>query len=170
IPFIGGIGHKSTTNNLEVFSNPRTSIAESFRALRANISYFIGKKDRGVFMITSAISGEGKTFVTINLASVLSLSQKKVLIIGADMRKPKIYDDFNLSNSVSLSNYLAGLADFDEVVQNTSFEGLDLISAGPVPPNPSELLLTERMNVFLTEAKKRYDYVIIDTPPLGLVT
>lgn len=170
IPFIGGVGHKKTTNNLEVLSRPKTSIAESFRALRSNLNYFLGRKEYGVFLITSSISGEGKTFTSINLASVLALSGKPTLIVGADMRKPKIFNDFSLHNEVGLSTYLAGLSDFQGVVQKTSWDNLDFISSGPVPPNPSELLLTPRMEEFIANAKGRYNYVIIDTPPLGIVT
>ncbi len=170
IPFIGGIGHKSGENNIEVLTKPKTAIAESFRALRSNLSYFLGKREKVVIIITSSISGEGKTFTSINLASVISLSDKKTLIVGADMRKPKLYSDLNLVNDVGLSSYLAGIANFDTIVQSTSYSNLDLISGGPVPPNPSELLLTNRMYEFLGEAKSRYDFVIIDTPPLAIVS
>jgi len=170
IPFIGGVGHKNTDNNLEVIAHPKSSISESFRALRSNLIYFLGKQEKAVILITSSISGEGKTFTSINLASVLSLSGKKTLIVGADMRKPKLFNDFNLSNDVGLSSYLAGLATFDEVIQKTSQGVLDLVSGGPVPPNPSELLLTPPMKLFISEAKARYDYIVIDTPPLAIVT
>ena len=170
IPFIGGLGHKRTDKNLEVITSPKSPIAESFRALRSNLNYFIGGKGKAVFMVTSSISGEGKTFASINLASVFALSGRKTLIVGADLRKPKIFSDFSLSNDVGLSTYLAGLNDFDSVVQHTNYQSLDLISGGPVPPNPSELLLTHKMTKFIDEAKERYDYIIIDTPPLALVT
>jgi len=170
IPFIAGVGHKRGENNLEVLTAPKSSIAESFRALRSNLNYFLAKRDNAVFLITSSISGEGKTFTSVNLASVFALSEKKTVIIGADMRKPKIYQDFNLSNETGLSSYLAGLSNFDTIVQATANPFLDLISGGPVPPNPSELLMNAKMEEFLAEAKKRYDYVIIDTPPLAIVT
>lgn len=170
IPFIGGVGHKRTQNNLEVLTHPKTSIAESFRALRSNLNYFIGKKDKAVFLITSSISGEGKTFTSINLASVLAMSGKPTLIVGADMRRPKIFSDFELQNTVGLSSYLAGLSNFDTVIQKTAFPNLDLVSGGPVPPNPSELLLTQSMSAFIAEAKAKYHYIIVDTPPLAIVT
>src|SRR5690606_21252426 len=158
IPFIGGIGHKRGTDNLEVFRTPKSSISESFRALRSNLSYFTGEKPRGAILVTSSISGEGKTFTSINLAAVMVLSGKKTVIVGADLRRPKLFDDFGLQNRVGLSSYLAGLESIDGVIQHTSYEGLDLVSAGPVPPNPSELLMTEKMNEFMTEIKERYDY------------
>jgi capsular exopolysaccharide synthesis family protein len=170
IPFVGGIGHKKSDNNLEVLSSPKSYIAESFRALRSNLNFFIGQQNGGVFLITSSISGEGKTFTSVNLASIFSLSGKKTLIVGADMRKPKIYQDFQLGNEKGLSTYLSGIDSFDAVVKHTSFELLDLVSGGPVPPNPSELLLNDEMRKFMTEAKLRYDFIIIDTPPLAIVS
>jgi len=170
IPFIGGIGHKKAVNNSEVLTSPKSAIAESFRALRSNLNYFIDSKSRPVFLISSSISGEGKTFTSINLASIFALSGKKTLIVGADMRKPKIYQDLHLSNERGLSTYLSGMDTFDQVIQKTSNEFLDLASGGPVPPNPSELLLNPRMESFITEARTRYDVVIIDTPPMAIVT
>lgn len=170
IPFIGGIGHKKAVNNSEVLSSPKSAIAESFRALRSNLNYFINTKNRPVFLISSSISGEGKTFTSINLASIFALSGKRTLIVGADMRKPKIYQDLHLSNEHGLSTYLSGMDDFDRVIQHTSNEFLDLASGGPVPPNPSELLLNSRMEAFIMEARRRYDFVIIDTPPMAIVT
>lgn len=170
VPFIGGVGHKKTQNNLAVFHQPKSIIAESFRALRSNLNYFVRQQEKAVFLITSSISGEGKTFTSVNLASVLALSGKRTLIVGADMRRPRLSDDFKLDNEVGLSTYLAGLSSFDRVRRKTEFENLDLISGGPVPPNPSELLLTPKMATFIDEAKKQYDFVIIDTPPLAIVT
>lgn len=170
IPFIGGIGHKKAVNNSEVLSSPKSAIAESFRALRSNLNYFVDPGIRPIFLISSSISGEGKTFTSINLASIFALSGKKTLIIGADMRKPKIFQDLQLSNERGLSTYLSGMHNFDQVVQRTSNEFLDLVSGGPIPPNPSELLLNSSMKIFVEEARKRYDFVIIDTPPMAIVT
>ncbi|MDZ7648864.1 MAG: CpsD/CapB family tyrosine-protein kinase [Cytophagales bacterium] len=121
-------------------------------------------------MVSSSISGEGKTFTTINLATVFAMSGKKTLIVGADMRRPKIFQDFNRSNDVGLSTYLSGISDFDEVIQPTDISNLFLVSGGPVPPNPSELLLTSKFETFIKKAIEVYDFVLIDTPPLALVT
>jgi capsular exopolysaccharide synthesis family protein len=170
IPFIGGVGHKKIASNLAVFDQPKSALSESFRALRSNLNYFISQKDKAVFMVTSSISGEGKTFTSINLAAVMSMSGKRTLIVGADMRRPKIFSDFDLPNDKGLSTYLAGLSTFNESVQKTKHENLDFVSGGPVPPNPSELLLSTAMSSFLEEAKKAYDYIVIDTPPLAVVT
>lgn len=170
MPFLGGVGHNSSTNNLIVRERPKSGVAESFRALRSNLNYFTGNKSKQVFMVSSSISGEGKTFTTINLATVFALSGKKTLIVGADMRRPKIFEDFNRSNATGLSTYLSSMHEFTEVVQQTEIENLYLVSGGPVPPNPSELLLTDRFEAFIKNALQEFEYIIIDTPPLALVT
>lgn len=170
IPFIGGVGHNSSGNNLTVKEKPKSGVAESFRAMRSNLNYFTGNKTKQIFMVSSSISGEGKTFTTINLATVFALSGKRTLIVGADMRRPKIFEDFNCGNEVGLSTFLSGLSDFNQVIQNTEIENLFLISGGPVPPNPSELLLTDRFEMFIKNALEQFDFIIIDTPPLALVT
>lgn len=170
IPFIGGIGHNSSVHNLIVRERPKSGVAESFRALRSNLNYFTANKTKQVFMVGSSISGEGKTFTTINLATVFALSGKRTLIVGADMRRPKIFEDFDRLNSVGLSTFLSGISEFDQIVQDTEIENLYLVSGGPVPPNPSELLMTDRFEVFVKNALEQFDYVIIDTPPLALVT
>ena len=170
IPFIGGVGHKASENNLIVSERPKSGVAESFRALRSNLNYFTGNKAKQVFMVSSSISGEGKTFTTINLATVFSLSGKKTLIVGADMRRPKIFEDFGRMNEVGLSTFLSGISEFKDVIQDTDIDNLFLVSGGPVPPNPSELLLTDRFELFVKNALEQFDFVIIDTPPLALVT
>jgi capsular exopolysaccharide synthesis family protein len=170
IPFMGGIGHNDTNLSLVVKGKPKSGISESFRALRSNLNFFVQNQTGKVFMITSSISGEGKTFTTINLASVFALSGRKTLIVGADMRRPKIFSDFGLSNEKGLSTYLSGMHKLEEVIQQTEIPNLFLVSGGPVPPNPSELLMTEKLTEFKKEALVEYDYIIFDTPPLALVT
>jgi capsular exopolysaccharide synthesis family protein len=169
IPFLGGVGH-SVGQTLAVKEKPKSAVAESFRALRSNLNFFTGNKPKQIFMVSSSISGEGKTFTTINLATVFALSGKRTLIIGADMRRPKIFEDFGRPNQLGLSTYLSGLSEFKDVVQDTEIENLLFISGGPVPPNPSELLLTDRFEAFIKIASEQFDYIIIDTPPLALVT
>lgn len=170
IPFLGGVGHNATGNNLTVLEKPKSGVAESFRAMRSNLNYFTGNKIKQVFMVSSSISGEGKTFTTINLATVFALSGKKTLIVGADMRRPKIFEDFDCRNEVGLSTYLSGLNEFEQVIQPTKVENLYLVSGGPVPPNPSELLLGDRFAQFIKSSLEQFEFVIIDTPPLALVT
>lgn len=168
-PVLGGTGHKNSEDNLEVMKKPKSAVAESFRALRSNLFYFLESKEKGTILVTSSISGEGKTFTSINLASVFALSGKRTLIIGADMRRPKIVDDFKITNDIGLSSYLAGLADFSQVINSTGYDNLFLVSGGPVPPNPSELILGKRMEEFMRLAKEQFDIVVIDSPPLAIV-
>lgn len=169
IPFIGGVGHKSAASNLIVSERPKSGVSESFRALRSNLNYFTGNKAKQIFMVSSSISGEGKTFTTINLATVFALSGKRTLIVGADMRRPRIYEDFKRNNATGLSTFLSGISGFDEVVQDTEINNLFFVSGGPVPPNPSELLLTDRFEQFIKKSLEQFDFVIVDTPPLALV-
>lgn len=171
IAILGGIGHNSYgEGNLAVIQKPNSALAESFRALRSNLSYFIGAKGKHIILVTSSISGEGKTFTTINLATVMAFAGHRVLIIGADMRRPRISEDFGLANTKGLSSYLSGLLNLQEVVQQTNIENLWLMSGGPVPPNPSELLLSPTTQVMFDELLKNFDFIILDTPPLGLVS
>ena len=170
IPFLGVIGHKKYQDNLVVKKSPKSSVAESFRTIRSNIEFFAAEKESKIVLITSSISSEGKTFCAINLASVFSLSGKKTVLIGGDMRKPKLFSDFGSFNNKGLSNYLINDASFEEVIQATNMENLDLITSGPLPPNPSELLMTDRFETLMKRLSEDYKYIILDTPPIGLVT
>jgi capsular exopolysaccharide synthesis family protein len=170
IPFMGVIGHNQKEQNLIVEAAPRSAISESFRSVRSNLNFFISDIPNKVILITSALSGEGKTFFSNNLALIHAFSGKKTVLIGADMRRPKILKDFDIREDIGLSDYLAGGASISEVVQTTRFENLHIINSGTVPPNPSELLLKPATKKLIDELKKVYDYVIIDSPPIGLVT
>jgi len=170
IPLLGKIMHNDSGYNLVNANSPKSGIAESFRSIRTNIQYLASDKKEKVIGITSSVGGEGKTFVAMNLASIFSITGGKTVLVGADMRKPKIFNDFNLSNDKGLSSYLSNQNTKDEVIQKTNFENLDIILSGPIPPNPSELLSLEKMKDFIEELKKTYQHIIIDTPPIGLVT
>jgi capsular exopolysaccharide synthesis family protein len=170
IPFIGSIGHAPMDSNLMVYNKPKSAMAEAFRALRSNLNYFAENKDKRIFLITSSISGEGKTFTTINLATVFAFSEKKILIIGADMRRPRIFGDFNLRNDIGLSTYLSDQSGLEDSIQETFIKNLYLLSAGPVPPNPSELLLRKKFTAMFELLREKFDYILIDSPPLALIT
>lgn len=172
MPLLGNVGHKGNGDNLVVVNRPKSAVSEAFRSIRSNLQFFGGSRDKDskVYVVTSSISGEGKTFCSINLATVFAYSGKKTLILGADLRKPKIYQDFELSNETGLSNYLAKTAGLEEIIQQTKVDNLDMISGGVIPPNPSELLMSRRMKELMAELEQRYDTIIIDTPPIGLVT
>lgn len=172
IPLLGVVGKNTAVNNLAVALKPKSSVAEAFRALRSNIHFLFDRNKIGetkTVVVTSSISGEGKTFVSINMATVFALSGKKTILVGLDLRKPKIFDDFNLDNDIGVVNYLIGQKTKDEVIQKTHIENLDFIAAGPIPPNPSELLLSNATEEMINYLKEKYDYIILDTPPVGLV-
>ena len=173
IPVIGVVGKKSTENNLAVFEKQKSPLAESFRAIRSSLQFLYKKQQKQgakILMITSSVSGEGKTFCSINLATVFALSEKKTVIVGLDLRKPRIFGDFNIDNITGVVNYLIGQKTVDDIIQPTHIPYLDVISSGPIPPNPSELLMGDAMAELIEELKLKYDYIILDTPPVGLVS
>ncbi|MEC4004443.1 polysaccharide biosynthesis tyrosine autokinase [Flavobacterium sp. SUN052] len=173
IPLIGVVGLKHTDTNLSVLEKPKSALSESFRAIRSSLQFLYKKQNLSgtkTLMLTSSVSGEGKTFCSINIATVFAMSDKKTVIVGLDLRKPKIFDDFNLKNEVGAVNYLIGQLSLEEVTQKTTIPNLDVISSGPIPPNPSELIMGDSMTDLMNELKGKYDYIILDTPPVGLVT
>ena len=174
IPILGAIGHNSSEENIVVARKPKSAISESFRALRSNLNYFTQTNGNGVggkvFVVTSSISGEGKSFTTMNLATVFAYSGKKTLIVGGDMRRPRIYGDFGLNNDIGMSSILSETTSWKDAIQHTFIENLDFIAAGPVPPNPSELLMKPITKKLMTELKDNYDFILIDSPPVALVT
>jgi succinoglycan biosynthesis transport protein ExoP len=173
LPLIGIVGVKHSDSNLSVFERPKSALSESFRAIRSSLQFLYKKQSvegAKTLMLTSSISGEGKTFCSLNIATVFALSEKKTIILGLDLRKPKIFDDFNIKNELGAVNYLIGDNTLEEVIQKTHIPFLDVILSGPIPPNPSELILGDSMREMIQELKKTYDYIILDTPPVGLVS
>ena len=170
IPILGVIGNSDKGSNLVVLDNPKSIIAESFRSLRTNIQYLASEKTSKVITITSSVGSEGKTFCSSNLSLILSSAGYKTILIGADLRKPKTHEDFKLENQLGLSSYLINKNSLKEVIIHTKHENLSLITSGPIPPNPAELLNGDRMKELIKKLKDQYDYIIIDTPPCGLVT
>ena len=173
IPVIGVVGVYKDKGELAVFEKPKSALSESFRAIRSSLQFLYKKQhvEGGkTLMITSSISGEGKTFCSINIATVFALSEKKTVIVGLDLRKPKLAEEFNLSNDVGVVNYLIKQKNLKEITNSTPIPYLDVILSGPVPPNPSELIIGEVMADLIEELKKEYDYIILDTPPVGLVS
>jgi succinoglycan biosynthesis transport protein ExoP len=172
IPIIGVIGNNKDNGNLAVFEKSNSTLSESFRGIRSSLQ-FIYKKQQiegsKIVMLTSSVSGEGKTFCTMNLATIFAMSNKKTVIVGLDLRKPKLFDDFKIDNIIGSVNYLIGQKSLDQIIQKTHIPNLDLITSGPVPPNPAELIISESMKEMIEELKLKYDYIILDTPPVGLV-
>ncbi|MFD2201857.1 GumC family protein [Shivajiella indica] len=171
VPVLASVAFRKLYNELVVFNDKNSGITEAFRSLRANMNFVLPKDQSSVILLTSNTSGEGKTFCSINLASVYSLSGKKTLLIGTDLRKPKIAKDFDFKNDKGLSNYLSGQeTDWKKLVKATTYEHLDVLLSGPIPPNPSELIGNGKMEALIQELKHIYDVVILDTPPIGMVS
>lgn len=147
---------------------PKSQLAEAFRNIRTNLNYISSSYQ--TIAITSSISGEGKTFVALNLAGIIAMSGKKTIVIDLDLRKPKIHLGFNVSNDKGMSGLIINQYPISECVQKSSIETLDFITAGPIPPNPSELIISDSFREKLEELKLIYDVIIIDNPPVGLVS
>lgn len=148
---------------------PKSTEAESYRRLRTNIEYSSFDDKYKVIVVTSSFPEEGKSTTAGNLAISMSDTEKKVLLIDCDIRKPSLHKKFKISNSKGLTELIMGKSSFDEVSYKYN-ENLTVITSGSKVPNPSELLASEVMNIFLQEARENFDYVVIDTPPVQLVT
>jgi len=146
------------------------SIKESYKAIRANINFAVPNEGCKKIMICSSFSGEGKTTTCVNLAISIAQTGSEVLLIDCDMRRSRIHEFFALENERGLSNYLSSALDMDDIVQETSIEELNIISAGTVPPNPAELLANPKIDALLARVSKLYDYIILDTPPVCVVS
>lgn len=173
IPILGTVpiySNKIPVSQLIVDKNPKSIISESLRTIRTNLQFFNPSDDAKVIALTSTISGEGKTFVAINLAGIISFSNKKVIVIDLDMRKPKIHLGFGVENNKGMSTILSGQHNLDECIRQSELSFLSFITAGPVPPNPSELMLSKTMKKVIEKLKKEFDYIILDNPPVGIVT
>lgn len=171
MPFIGEIVHQRSDGKLLLLEDPKSSLSESFRSLRINLEYTSGAVHGGkVIGFTSCVSGEGKTFCAFNLGVSISTMGKKALLIGADLRKPKLGKEFDINFEIGMSNFLSGSYELNEVIQKTKVANVDIIPSGPIPPNPVELLSNERMDMLIKSVKQSYDYIIIDSTPIGLVS
>jgi tyrosine-protein kinase Etk/Wzc len=170
IPFLGIIGHNGDSSRLASYDKPKSNIAEGMRSLRFNLNYMLPESQSKIISITSTIGGEGKTFVAMNLAIIHAMAGKKVLLIGADMRKPKIFGDFDMQNDKGLSTLLAGNHTVKQVTKTSHIPNLDIILSGPVPPNPAELLSGMQYPGLLKDLLQSYDVIVVDTPPMGLVS
>jgi len=169
-PIIGYISHSDYHVEDPVAEKPGSTLAESFRAVRTSLNFYTGQTQCPVIVISSPVSGEGKTFVSVNLATIISMMKKKVLIVGLDMRKPRVHDILKAGNGHGISQYLSGSATFEDIIVPTEIDNLWFTPSGPVPPNPSELIGSPKMAEFIARAKNEFDTVIIDTPPVGIVT
>jgi len=169
-PVVGQISQSKHPEKIVVNAQARSIIAEQFRSLRSNLQFMIGSKGK-VIMITSSMSNEGKSFVSLNLSSVLAISGKKVLLLEFDLRKPRASKYLGLDNAVGFSNYVISddLKLKDVVKPSGIHNNWFILNSGSIPPNPAELLMSERVGQLIQEARQQFDFIIIDTPPIGLV-
>jgi len=173
-PILGEIFYSEGVEPIVVNINSRKAIAEQFRSIRTNMQFLYGKQVSGegkVMLLTSSMSGEGKSFVASNIAAALAISGKKTVLLELDLRKPKVSKYLELNNKTGLSNYLIGKAEISDIIQPTSINpNLFIIGSGPIPPNPSELLIQNEIKILIEFLRKEFDEILIDTPPIGLVT
>ncbi|MBO0932085.1 GumC family protein [Fibrella aquatilis] len=174
IPILGEISRNSERKPLVITSRSRTMIAEQIRTLRANLQFLRGNSaDSQVVLVTSSISGEGKTFVSLNLGASLALVDRPTVILEMDLRLSKLHTAFQVDNTVGMSNYLAGEATLDEVLMPMPGQAnYSIISSGTISDeyNPAELLSSPRLGELIADLRKRFEYIIIDTPPIGFVS
>lgn len=168
----GGAKNAGMRDYTKVILNDNTdfSIVEAYKSTRTNLEYALAAEEGCKKIIfTSAMPSEGKTTSCINTAITFALAGAKIVLIDADLRKPKVHMCLELENATGFSNYLAGFAELDDVIQHCK-NGLDVITSGQIPPNPSELLVSPRMEKALLKLSEKYDYVIIDAPPVNIVS
>ncbi len=157
--------------SLVVGKNPKSAISEALRTVRTNIEFMFAGKKKKIISVTSTVGSEGKTFVSVNLGGIVALSNRRVVLVDLDMRKPKLHIAVAGSNEgYGVSTLLIRRSTLEESIRSTELKGLDYIPAGPMPPNPSELLLSDAFSELIEALRERYDMVILDTPPVGIVT
>jgi capsular exopolysaccharide synthesis family protein len=169
IPIMGSISRNVFGEKVPVIESPKSPITESFRLLKTNMQFFLPDAKKAVVMISSALSGEGKSFTSANLAALLAMAGNKTLLIGLDLRKPTSHIRFNLDNNIGLSTCLINFNTLDEVIMPTELHDLFVIPSGPVPPNPAELIESARMEELIKELKTQFDFIVLDTPPIAYV-
>lgn len=169
-PVLGKVFHNFRKTVLIVAKRPNSSVSESFRSIRTNFQFFNNSGKKQIVLFTSSSSGDGKTFCSINFASALALNGSKTVLLEFDLRRPKVHQEFGSSNMIGISSYLIDKAVIDDIIVPTEIPNLDLISAGPAAPNPAELIASERTAEFIDTLKEMYDYIIIDSAPVGIVS
>lgn len=171
VPLIGELSYNAKQKNIMVTPQSRGVLAEQFRLIRTNLQYIASDKKGKTILVTSFMSGEGKSFVSLNLAGSLATGDKKVLLLELDLRKPKLTKYLNVEASLGLTDYLVKQElRLEDVITNVQgANNIDIITSGPIPPNPTELIMSDKFNNLLKLAKEKYDFIVIDSSPIGLV-
>ena len=171
VAVLGEVGHSYSSSSMIVSKTNRSMVSEQFRIIRSNLQYILNKIEKPVIMITSSFSAEGKSFITTNLGGVMALAGKKTVMLEFDIRKPKLFSGMKLSSKLGITNFLVGKAKMEDLpIRIPGYENLYAISCGPVPPNPSELLLDSRVEEMFVWLKENFDVIILDTAPVGMVS
>jgi len=166
IPFV----ENDTYNSAYVLEDSTSTASEAFRAIKTNLDYVISPNGAKVILVTSSVPNEGKTVVAANLASVIGMSEKRVVILSLDLRRPEMHHKFGLTNKIGMSDVLSEKVSLKEVIwEHELYPNLNIITSGRIPPNPAELLSSSRMKKVVESLKKKYDYIILDTPPINYV-
>lgn len=170
-PILGEIGHSYSDKVLIVSKTTRSMVAEQFRIIRSNLQYVLAKKEKTTIMVTSSFSGEGKSYVSTNMGAVLALTGKKTVILEFDIRKPKVLSGLGLPKGPGITNFLVGKAELSDLIRQVpEQENLFVLGCGPVPPNPSELLLDPKVDEMFAWLQANFDVVLVDTAPVGMVS
>ena len=164
------INEKAEMRSETLSDKSKFAIVESYKAARTNIMFSLSADDNKVFAVTSYSKGEGKSTVSANLAISFSKMEKRVLLVDSDLRRPNVHNIFKLENATGLSNIIGKMGDFDEAVHRDVLPNLDILPSGTIPPNPSELICSARFIELVNRLKEQYDYIIFDTPPIGVVS
>ncbi|MDE6206305.1 MAG: polysaccharide biosynthesis tyrosine autokinase [Muribaculaceae bacterium] len=172
VPILGEMCTDHSGEKIVVASDATSSSAELFRLMRSNLMFVLNDANDKVVLLTSSTSGEGKSFISINLAASLALLKKRVLLVGMDIRNPRLSEYLDIHPRFGLTQYLASsdMALQDIIVKAPEVDDLDVIVAGPVPPNPAELLLSDKVDRLFAQLRTMYDFIIVDTAPIGLVS
>jgi tyrosine-protein kinase Etk/Wzc len=170
LPIVGQVVDQKAVKVPAVINEPNSALSESYHTLRTNLQFVIDESVSNVILVTSAIQGEGKSFTALNLASIYSYYGKKTIMVDFDLRKSSIKESLGIESQVGLSNYLSKNVPFEQIVVTNDRINFDLIMAGPVPPNPSELVASKRTVELFQKLKKDYDIIVVDSPPLGVVS
>ena len=171
VPILGEIPKSEELGNIVLHEHSTNTLAEMYRLLRTNLLFVSGSDNRKVIIVTSSVGGEGKTFMSMNLGLSLAFLNKKVLVIGLDVRKPKLAEYLGLDNKTGITMFLSGHSEKSKLIRPSGVhKNLDIIPAGPIPPNPNELLARQELDDLIAEYRTVYDYIILDTAPVGAVS
>lgn len=170
LPIVGSVPRNSEKATKVVFEHANSSISEVFRLLRSRMQFFTKEAISPVILVTSSMPEDGKTFTAINLAAVYSLLGKKTVLVGFDLRKPRIFEDFELDNEKGVSTWLIGKDKIESIIKQTNYDNFFVISSGPIPPNPSELTALDKTAELFKYLREKFDYIIVDSSPAGLVS